>query len=226
METKLKILTAMALPYAFLCAGIYQLAYWLPFEINGFSFLGITDIIMSFIQPFLYSSFATFLLVVIQYYQAGSIESEKPVEDKPKSRNMRLIIIALEFIYVAALILANWFLDLKQKSLFLPFLIIGGLFIVVPVLLKKIGYVGIKNWRYIINFAILLPVLSYYYGAKNAYTIFDNFSFEYSTRVLNQPLKFLGKASDYYIFVSLDNKEKFFFSTSEIKGLSLRKFER
>jgi hypothetical protein len=227
METKIKILTAIIIPYAFFCAGLYQIAFWTPFNINGFSFLDISDIIKSFIQPFLFSSSLALFGHIIHFnttfqiwpYGGGNIEPPSK-----KKRDFRLI---LETLYVLALIYFVTLFDYKWKGLFVPTFFIPGLYLTISELFLRYNLIiHEKNRFFVLYLLVMLPILSFTSGTRNAYQIFENKQYDYSTIIIpDKTLKFVGKASSHYIFISEDNKEKYFFSTGEIKGLKLQEYK-
>lgn len=228
METKLKIITAIAIPYAFFCAGLYQMAYWLPYNINGFSYLSISDILLSFIQPFLYSSFATLFLYTFNYYITSTIRPHGGGNTEPPSKLKKRLWIALKAFYAILIISYITFADTRTKSELLPFILMPGLFFVVSELLLKYNLMEHEKSRFVaLYFFVLLPICAYYTGTKNAYEIYDNRKYDYSVKILeNDTLKFLGKASNHYIFTSTNNQDKYFFSTDEVKGLKLSSFKK
>jgi hypothetical protein len=228
METKLKIVTALLVPYAFLCAGLYQIAFWSPFGINIFPYLGITDIILSFIQPFLYSSFGAVIFFPFQHIIYGDFFPYGDGNIEEPSIRKKIIWFVVKFVYVGVMAYYLILHEDKWKGLYIPIYAFLGLsFMSTEFLLKKNLIKHDKIYFAFTSFLILMPLVSFYIGTANAKKIYTNESYEYSTYVIpNTTLKFLGKGSDHFIFVSLDNKEKFFFSTSEINGLKLQQFEQ
>ncbi len=228
METKLKIVTALLVPYAFLCAGLYQIAFWSPFGINIFPYLGITDIVLSFVQPFLYSSFGAIIFFPIQHIIYGDIFPYGGGNTEEQSKKKKILWIIIEFAYAALMVYLLIIHKDKWKGLYVPIYAFLGLnFIFTEFLLKRNLIKHNKIYFAFTSFLIIMPLVSFYIGTANAKKIYTNESYEYSTYVIpDTTLKFLGKGSEHYIFVSLDNKEKFFFSTSEIKGLKLLQFDK
>lgn len=227
MESRFKLFYTLAIPYAFLCAGLYQLAYWLPFNINGFMYLSVSDIIMSYIQPFLYSSAASLIFIAVTYYNYLTLPRiNTTIEDS--SFRTKVIKIIIESVYLFLILLAIIWFDAKQKLLYLPFICFPGLYFLLSQFLLKYNVIEKSSYRSIIAALILIfPTFSITLGTRNAYEIYANKKFDYNTYILKkEPLKFLGKASDFYIFVSFNNKEKYIFSTNEVKGLNLKEYKR
>ena len=58
-----KNITIFAIPYLTLCAVLYHIAYWDTFNLNGLSYISVSDIIKSSVYPLLSTS--TFGLIGI-----------------------------------------------------------------------------------------------------------------------------------------------------------------
>jgi hypothetical protein len=227
METKIKIIFTLGIPYIFFCAGLYQIAYWLPFNINGFSYLSISDIIMSFILPFIYGSFFTMVVFAYTNNMTYSIFPHGEGNKEPASQTKKLIWVAIEGLYGIGFLLILFYLDFKSQCLYLPAYCLAGLYVVLSDFFIKKNLIQHNRTNLLaLYFFIVLPVTSFTTGSKNAYEIFDNEKFDYSNNILPKTtLKFLGKTSDYYIFISFDNKNKYFFTASETKVLNLKSFK-
>jgi len=227
METKLKIFITLTIPYVFLCAGLYHIAFWTPFGIHIFSFLDVVDIIKSIISPFLYSSFAAMFCMFLQYSSGSEALPYGGGNTKPASTTKKIIWASIRVLYFVSI---SYFLIVhedKWKGLYVPWLMAPGLFFVLVEFLLKKGVIEHQKFNFFaIYFLVMLPIFSFSSGTLNAKKIFDNTQFDYASNVIpKKTIKFLAKASDYYIFVSIDNKDKYFFSVDEIKGLDLKEYK-
>jgi hypothetical protein len=227
METKIKILTALSIPYAFLCAGLYQIAFWTPFNINGFSFLDISDIIKSFVLPFLYSSSAALFMHLFHFNTTIDIWPYGGGNSQPANRKKRLIFGIIQIIYISVL---GYFLTIhedKWKGLYVPLMFLPGLYFALSeFVIRKNIIIHEKSRFFLLYLIVLLPISSYTSGTKNACNIYENKKYEYNDTIIpKQDLKFLGKTSEHYIFISLDNKTKYFYSTELIQELKLKEFK-
>jgi hypothetical protein len=226
METKIKIITAALIPYFFLCAGLYNIAFWSPFGVNAFSFLDVADIIKSAIVPFFYTSFSSLFLLIFQYSGMYNILPYGGGNTKPPKLLKKIIWALLNSVYYGLVIYLIAIHTDKWKGLYLPWILaIGAFHTFSEYLLKKQIIEHSKTSFLLIYVIILLPVFCYTSGTVNAEQIYENKKCEITNNIIpGIPLKFLGKASDHYIFVSVNNLEKYIFSTSEIKGLKLIEF--
>ena len=53
------------IPYLFACSGLYHIAYWDTFDINGLAYIGLTELIKAFIYPFLSFGFSFIIGLLI-----------------------------------------------------------------------------------------------------------------------------------------------------------------
>lgn len=226
-KKKIKFFTLFGIPYIFLCAGLYQMAYWLPFDINGFSFLSTSDIILSFIQPFLYSSFFSLGMYLVNYqnlthflpYGEGNIQT--------MSTGKKIFWQCLEMIYLLYIVYLILHESEKLKAIALPIVLIPGIYFLLLNIIKNQGIEMNKLRKLLLFFTVLLPLLSFHNGSKNAYDIYDCKKFQYSTSIIpNDSLKFLGKASEYYIFVSIDNNDRYVYNAAGMSNLKLNKYTK
>jgi hypothetical protein len=64
----LKIVSILLLPYFIICGGLYHMAFWGTFDINGLEYIGISEIVKSFVYPFLSTTFVLIIGSLIQEY--------------------------------------------------------------------------------------------------------------------------------------------------------------
>lgn len=241
METKIKIGTALAIPYAFLCAGMYQLAYWMPFDINGFAYLGVTDIILSFVQPFfnfyLWVAFTGLLTygvssVVLDYIKTKGKKRKIDINEDPAVENSEglWVLVRAIFVFVVYVVFLLWalFCDLKTRLVILPQVACPLIFILLSEYIVEQNFVRRSKLNYLLMYLIFfLPVYSLVSGATSSLKIYEGKEYHYSLEILqSDTLKFVGKASDYYFFVSMDNQKKYIFTTSEIPNLKLHLYSK
>jgi len=227
METRLKMLTAISIPYVFLCAGLYHIAFWTPFGINIFPFLDLADIVKSIISPLFYSSFTAMFVIFIQYsrtfdffpYGGGNIE--------PANNRKKIIWSIIKLLYLFLILFLLLIFEDKWKGQFLPWIMAPGLYYVAVEFLLKKGIMEHNKYNFLAMYVlILLPIFSFVTGTINARKIYENKDYEYNTSIIpEKTLKLLAKASDHYVFVSLDNKDRYFYAVDEIKELKLNEFK-
>lgn len=224
MENRIRIVLALFVPYAFFCAGLYQLMFWSTFNIDAFSFLDFGDIIKSFVYPFFYSASIALLISLIQYDTSYSIFPYGGGSKEPWSLRKRIAWTIIKLLYLSLL---SYFILIdtsKTKGVFLPYLFLPGLHYVLSEFLLEKNLMPHEKYRFFLVYLFLmLPILSASTGKRNALKIFDNREYSYSPTLSKEaPIKFLGKASDHYVFTTLDNKDKFLIDISELKSLHLR----
>jgi hypothetical protein len=234
METRLKILISLLIPYAFFCAGLHHIAYWKSFNINGLEYLDVTEIITTFIQPFLYYSIGAILIQLLIYIVSSIHKFTKPVTtidennivDSPslswinfKLKTIRMI--GYSYIAVALLITfqKDWyFKDVILSLVYLPAEIYVVTMTLISLQIKNIN----KNIASLVVYICLLPTLSYDTGRFKAILVEYNLKYSYSVNAIpGDTLKYLGKASDNYIFVDFKNTRHHILKSSSINNLEL-----
>jgi hypothetical protein len=176
----------------------------------------------------LYGSFASLFLYTVNYYIGNSLRPYGGGNIETPSKLKKWTWISLKTFYIASIFIVLIFEDTRSKSELLPFLLFPGLYFITTEFLIDNDVIKHDSLRLALVFVfVLFPIISFYTGTKNSYEIYDNNKYDYSTMIVqNDTIKFLGKASDHYIFVSTDNKDKYFFSTDEIKGLKLTSYSK
>lgn len=228
MDNKFKISIALIIPYVFLCSGLYHIAFWTPFQINILTFLDITDIIKSIILPFLYSSFASIAYLVILYMPSYETFSGINIKDRKQNKSMNIV---WSLVRISYSILIMFFLlvdESKWKGLYVPWIITPALYyIVVKVIFNNVVIKQNREKFFVVLILVFLPLFCFHTGTYNARKIFQNKEFDYSDNIVhNKVLKYLSKTTNHYVFVSIDNSEKYFFSLQEVKSLKLKQFKK
>lgn len=226
MESKIKTVFALFIPYAFFCAGLYHLSFWSTFNINIFSFFGLTDIITTYIYPFFLSASVSLLAWIIQYILIQKILPYGGGNDGKKSTKKEAFLILMISLYLIS-IFAIWLnTDKIYRVFFISIMIMPIISSFVTEILIRNGIIeNTRKYIVFIYIAILLPVFSFAFAKLNASEIYKNESVDINTEILpDDTLKFLGKANSHYFFMSLDNKDKYIFDVSEVKGLHLTEY--
>lgn len=60
-----KSVSILLIPYFTVCSGLYHVAFWDTFNLNGLAYIGISDLIKSFIYPFLTFGLTIFIGIII-----------------------------------------------------------------------------------------------------------------------------------------------------------------
>lgn len=210
----MKILTAITIPYAFFCAGLFHLAFWSSFQINGLSFVNISDIIKSSIQPILVS----FLGTIASLFLVDTITDNlnKKVTTVPKF----IVYIYISILIIVALIPHDF--DELYNIFWVPTIFIPASLMFVRFYLRTF-ITNTKIVSSISYFMVLFPVLSFMTGKLESFKIKNNIECQYTTTILpDKTLKFIGKAGSIYFFSSLDNIEKFIVHDDKFDIITLK----
>lgn len=209
----MKILTAVAIPYAFFCAALFHLAFWSSFQINGLSFIDLSDIIKSSIQPI----FLTFL---------GTIASLLLIDPITENLNKKVVTVPkfILYLYITSLIIVSFIphdFDNLANIFWVPSIFIPASLMFVRFYLRTF----ITNTKIVSSvsfFIVLFPVFSFMTGKLESFKIKNNIKCQYSTSILpDRTLKFIGKAGSSYFFASTDNSEKFIIHDDKFATITL-----
>jgi len=182
----------------------YLLGYWGTFNINIFSYLTTSDIIVLSVVP-LFSIGITSLIAII----IGDSISPKVlpvITDKKHSSRALLILVSLCVLLISYYIFVLFYLkNLAQSWLILPTLSVVGIILylrISPRLEKQQEY--LKKYYFLIFLFLSLPFQAYGYGKYTAINIQLGKSYKYVVNNLNeiekekeQHLIYLGKAGSY-----------------------------
>jgi len=239
MEIKFDKLLLAVVPYLYFVSICYYWGYWGTLDIDAFSYYAISDIIKSIVSP-ISSTLGGFLLLVL------ALASTNALDEMSKSwSNKKIVIISLlstlviyyAFYYGTTELMINH-PDVKTKGGY--FVRIGiyiiYLFLTVRLTLKICFWIitpQIKeyyNWIYFSIYCLIaIPGKTYMSGKDNALRIIQNKEFEYvSTYSLTAKkpwiYKYLGKAGEYYLLSTLDNKRFIIAPTSKLSPLITSRF--
>jgi hypothetical protein len=224
----------LIIPYFTICGALYHIAFWNTYNINGLSFISITDIIKSSVYPIF-----TILLTVIYnltvqnlILPSNSDNNIKPLLRKGIS-NKKLLIFYLGSNLLIALIL--YFT--KDKSPFDRNIWFGFVNAIVPsIYLINNGFLtgffsSEKIRKYIIDLIVFIPVVSYYTGKYESEVIYQNLKYKYCVNVkidtsnklstTNDTIKFIGNMEKYFVFSDFKNSRIIFIKSDKIDTLIL-----
>lgn len=196
--------------YAFMCAGLYQMAYWSTFKLNAFSFIGFSDIVSTFIQPIVYGPFVAMMI----YMTILEADSKSPVSKndfQPSERSKKINSLIIRFIKLFYLVIISWQLvanESIEKAVWLPILFIP-VAVTIVMKIEELYKPEFLGWNIFFTLYIaVLPMVSITQGRVNALDIYYNSEFQYIQKNKeHDALKFIGKAGDLYIFSNTANTQ-------------------
>jgi hypothetical protein len=231
------------IPYLTLCAGLYQLTYWAGFEINGLSFISATEVLKSAIYPIV----ITFVFVIIGIVAGESIFNfDKELLGRGEGRKTK-VGKALNSRIGISIVLILWIGSLYylyNNGNTLRWIIWAFLFSSVPTTaLDRIGLwvdsfdnSTVRLW--VIRLLIYIPVFSFSSAKINSEYIRKNIKYDYVLvtdlkkyikdlpKTDNDTLKFIGLTDKYLCFVTMDNRDKFFFKNDKVDHFKLTNFSK
>jgi hypothetical protein len=224
-------LSVLFLPYLIVCGGLYHIAYWATFNINGLAYIGVTDIIKSAIYPFL-----TFGLIII----VGTLYSEfvYGLDDIfPRGGGRETAVgMKLNSRIGIAIVLTIWIilviLIYKQGGTS-RWLIWGFLIAVVPsIILERLGLFSntLKDnttRQLVIRLLIYIPAFCFAAGKYNSEMIQKNIHYQYTLHSSNSlspkidTLKLIGNSDKQYFMTDLNNSYILILRSDKIDSLVL-----
>lgn len=227
----LKNFSIWAIPFLTICGGVYHLAYWDTFDINGLAYIGLSDIIKSFMYPFL-SAIVMFVIGIIignfimpsNFFPNGDGSNTRI----GKVLNTRWCIEILIMIWIILIFLLYNHGSIYRWTLW------GFITGYVPWLyLNKIGFLSdyFLNNRIRNSFLLVLiyiPIFSFSSGKLNSEIIKDNIKYQYVTDLnskdINQTdtLKLLGFTGKHYILTDLKNEYTLIVESEKIDFIKIQ----
>ncbi len=222
---KVKDYWLFILAYLTICAGIYHIAYWDTFGINGLAFLDVSDLVKSFIYPVVSLFGYGIYNFLIGYFSSGYssiLHSETLGKYKVKVIDILYIIILLSMlcfgIYLA--------LD-DNPAYYVLFAFTTGEFLMSFSKTERLfdSIPDINHKGIFIRALIYIPVFSYSTAKYYSVSIKSNYRFDYvfDGSGKKDTMKFLGKGGNYFIFTDTRNNKIFIISVNKIDTLILRK---
>jgi hypothetical protein len=228
----LKNFSIWAIPFLTICAGLYHLAYWDTFNINGLAYISLGDVIKSFLYPFI-SAIIMFVVGII----IGNFLMPKKLfpEGEGSKTKIGKIINSTWFIEI---LLLTWliliYLLYKYGSVY-RWIFWGFITGYVPWLyLNKIGFLSasfpnsrIRNGVLVV--IIFLPIYSFSSGKINSEMVKDNIKYEFiteikSTSIDNQSdtLKLIGFTGNHYFISNLKNQYTLILESEKIDFIKFK----
>lgn len=233
----LKSASILLIPYFTVCSGLYHVAYWDTFNLNGLAYISISDLIKSFIYPFF--TFSLTILIGIIYSEfAYGIDKVFPngggrQTTTGKKLNSKIGIAIGLTIWILLIILSYSYMTASTWFMF------GFLISIVPsVLLDRLGifqgtFSNETIRHHIIRLMIYIPAFSFAAGKYHSSLIEQNLKYKYtiSQKVIpnrnslaNDTLKLIGNTDQQYFFTDLKNSTIYILRSDKIDTLVLRQF--
>ncbi len=228
MLDKIKLVGSLLIPYLFVCATCWHISYWSTFHINPFEFIGISDIIISFAYPFVYTSLVILItsilnnILFLQFVKEDKVESvlDFVTEIKVfKNTFIKGFLKAILYIFIGFYLLSVFVLTIfikdENKVTILPIMY----FFIFWVLFVRTSFYKYSESRFkqygftnLFIFLLLIPVFSISHSKTLALEIKNNKEYTYTTLKEGNDstktnYKILGKLGDYIFLSTLDNKE-------------------
>ena len=221
------------IPYFTICSGIYHITYWDTFNINGLSYLGISEILKSFIYPFIGCVFV-FLINHILINSFNSYNKLLPSgggrnSNIGKKLNSKISINILLMLWLITTI----YLYKNSKT---DFWFVFGIYFAftTSIIIERIAEANNLIEKYtplIIKVLVYIPILSFVAGKYQSELIQNNIKYKYTinkqTKANNKlenidTLKLIGNSESQYFFTDLKNSNIYILRSEIIDTLILK----
>jgi hypothetical protein len=239
------VIITLILLYFGACGGLWHIGFWSTFDINFLQYIGISDIIKDFAFPFITSAgvlLFTFLFVTFANYHDRFKDPESFLYGKGRNSKTGIflnksVIMFITIYTIGILAFAIW--GNNNKWTFIPFLISTPLAIFLTnhnFLSKTIVNPDIRVS--VINFIIILPIISFCFSKKESLEIYQNLSYKKISAIelINVDsrseteslvgLKFLGSTKDKVFLTNRDNSKTTILRLDNINYITYEKFQR
>lgn len=177
------LILVLGIPYFTISAGLYHIAYWSTFDINGLAFIGIADLIKSFVYPF-----STFFIIVplnilLAYYtleKTGFLPSgggrDSQLGKKLNHPILQIIAFALWLVFLC--------IFYRQQSPYKWFLLAYFSGLLPSLMLDHMGFLAQRfsdnNIRInLIRLLVYIPLFSFASGKYNSENIHANLKYQF-----------------------------------------------
>lgn len=227
-----------SVPYLTVSAGLYHLTFWSTFGINGLAYIGLQDIIKSFVFPF----FSLFILFILGISLGESFFRIDKIFPSGGGRNTNTgkklnskIGISLALIFWLTIVLILYFNDNVER--WYIWAIVTG---IVPITFFdriEIFHDYIENARirkYAIWILVYIPIFSFAAGKYQSQLIQQNLKYKYTIRQKAIPnsnsytidtLKFIGNTDKQVFLTDLNNSTIFILRADNIDTLILKRHD-
>jgi hypothetical protein len=233
----LKSVSIFSIPYFTFCSGLYHVAYWDTFNLNGLAYIGVSDLIKSFIYPFITFGLTIFIGIIYSEFAYGIDKVFPSGGGRQTSTGKKLnskvgISIALT-VWIVLVILSY-----RQMTTYTWFMF-GFLISIVPaVLLDRLGlfentFSNDTIRHHIIRLLIYIPAFSFAAGKYHSSLVQQNIKYKYtinqkvipnSNSLTIDTLKLIGNTDKQYFFTDLKNSTTYILRSDIIDTLVLRQF--
>ncbi len=246
MTDKIKQLISLVVPYTFFAAACWHLPYWSTFDINPFEYMGINDIIMSFIYPLVFSILSFIVPSFYSYFYTWwhELSDENKNEEKQKELPKETKWIRfwdkvfdfieayfhlnnLKIILIIIVGLVSIWASPDGKWIYIPILFFFIFWIQLAQSKLVADYLPKKYKKTVIFFALVILCYSVINSKVRGVRIRDARCYDYTidTSISNERLKVLGKLGDYMILTTVNNDTKYIVPLGNKNAFEIKTFE-
>lgn len=232
------------IPYLYLLSVTYYWGFWGTFNVDAFSYYAVSDLVKGVIAPI---GTPAALMALLIFGALALIISAKTFSNWLITKEIRVItqiVLSIFFAFVfffcfrfafAFFVHKRLHTDIDDKNHLIA--VLTSLFFVLAVVLSFVtaaSHAISKSFNYFFTtilytgFLLYLPCQGFLAGKENAMRISQNKEFDY---VIADSLagpkgfyKYLGKAGDYHVLVTLDNVKRIIVPADELNPLVIEQY--
>lgn len=231
----IKTIILLGIPYFTVCSGLYHIAYWDTFNINGLAYISLPDLIKSFVYPCIYFLFIAVLSFIIGegIFHVNKVFPHGEGRNTAIGKKVNSIVgRSLSLILWLSLVITMYTYGNVYRWYYWS-LIVG----IVPMLvLDNLGFwltefTDNRIRIHAIRILVFLPIISFASGKYQSELIYKNIKYQYVTNDSIYPnydsskidtLKYLGNTDKYFILANLKNSAIIFIRNDKLEIMSLR----
>jgi hypothetical protein len=214
-----------------ICSGIYHITYWSTFDLNGLSYISISDLIKSYVYPFVASvavALFNFLIINLFFNKTGLMPSgEGRNTNIGQKLNSKLSISILIIVCTAFTI---YFYKTSKLYDWISFgLYLSSISVIILERINENKNLIKEHAKLIIHFVVILPVFSFVSGKYQSELIYFNKEYKYVAekgKSSNIIYKLIGNNETQYFFSDLNNTKIYIWQADKIDKIVLNKYSK
>jgi len=233
-----KPLLIFSVPFLTVCAGLYHLTFWSTFGINGLAYIGLQDLIKSFVYPFI----SLFILFILGASFSETLFSSDKIfpsgggryTNSGKKLNSKIGISIALFFWLSIVLILYFNDNVQRWYLWAAFTGIVPITFIDRIEILHDYIDNAKIRKYTIWLLVYIPLFSFASGKYESQLIHQNLKYKYTIRQKAIPnsnlfttdsLKFIGNTDKQIFLTDFTNSTIYILRADNIDTLILKQHE-